>query len=205
MDPETVEISARTGTALALSEGGCVKLINTFGSQVVDTWAFNAGDRHEFMSMEHSRSCLEKLAPAVGDSLFSNKRQAILTVVEDTSPGVHDMLLSACDAERYRLLGHHGHHANCVDNLKTALAEIGLEPPQIPSPWNVFENVAITADGRLEIRPPPARAGDYLVLRAEMDVIVVFSACPMDIVATNGPDCIPKAVHYRIRSGNGAA
>ena len=63
---------------------------------------------------------------------------------------------------------------------------------------------AITEDGRLEIRPPPARPGDYLVLQAEMDMIVAFSACPMDTVATNGPDCIPKAAHYQILSGSAA-
>jgi uncharacterized protein YcgI (DUF1989 family) len=92
MAPETVEIPARGGAALALPGGGCVKLINTHGSQVVDTWAFNAADPNEFMSMEHSRSCLEKLVPAVGDSLYSNRRRPILTVAEDTSPGVHDRL-----------------------------------------------------------------------------------------------------------------
>jgi hypothetical protein len=130
--------------------------------------------------------------------MYTNRRRPILTIVEDTSPGVHDLLLSACDTERYRLLGYAGYHDNCVDNLKAALAELGLAPPEIPSPWNVFEKVAITADGRLEIQPPPVKAGDYLMLKAEMDSIVVFSACPMDIVPTNGPDRMPRDVQYQV-------
>jgi len=191
-------IAARSGKAVHLPKGWCVKLINTHGSQVVDTWAFNAKDMTEFMSMEHSRSCLEKLIPHVGDSLYTNRRRPILTIVEDTSPGVHDMLLSACDTERYRLLGHEGYHDNCVDNLKKALATLELAPPEIPSPLNVFQKVAITNDRRLEIQPPPVKAGEYLLLRVEVDAIVVFSACPMDLVMTNGPDRTPRDVQYQL-------
>jgi uncharacterized protein YcgI (DUF1989 family) len=41
----------------------------------------------------------------------------MLRIVEDSSPGVHDLLLSACDQGRYDLLGHTEPHRNCVDNL----------------------------------------------------------------------------------------
>lgn len=199
MNADTVTtVPARTGKAARLPKGWRVKLINTHGSQVVDTWAFNATNMSECMSMEHSRSCLEGLRSQVGDSMYTNQRRPILTIVEDTSPGVHDMLLSACDTERYHLLGHKGYHENCVDNLKAALAKLELTPPEIPSPWNVFQKVVITENGRLEIQPPPAKAGDHLMLRAEMDAVVVFSACPMDIVLTNGPDRRPRDVQYQI-------
>ena len=198
MISEGIVVPARQGKAVRLSRARHVKLINTFGEQVVDTWAFNAEDMSEFMSMEHCRSCLDKLIPAVGDKLYSNKRRPILTIVEDTSPGVHDMLLSACDVERYQLLGHEGFHDNCVDNLIVALAELDLTTTTIPSPLNVFENVVISEEGRLEIHPAPVKAGQYFTLRAEMDVIVVFSACPMDIAHTNGRDGATKEVRYQI-------
>src|SRR3546814_3441607 len=84
----------------------------------------------------------------------------MLTVVADTSHGNHDLLLSACDVDRYRLLGHQGYHANCVDNLHAALQVLGLEPPGIPSPVNVFEKVSIDSAGGLHIEPPTAKAGD---------------------------------------------
>jgi uncharacterized protein YcgI (DUF1989 family) len=195
---ERAIIPARTGKAVRVPRQWQITLINTRGAQVVDTWAFSLPDLRELMSMEHTRSCLEKLIPRVGDSLYTNRRRPILTILADTSPGVHDLLLSACDGERYRLLGHQGYHASCVENLEAALAALGLAPPEIPSPWNVFENVAVTADGRLEIQPPPAKAGDHVVLRAEMDAVVVFSACPMDIVPTNGLDRTPKEAEYRL-------
>jgi uncharacterized protein YcgI (DUF1989 family) len=50
-----IEISARRGKAARLGRGQTVKIVNTKGRQVVDTWVFAAGDLHEFMSMEHSR------------------------------------------------------------------------------------------------------------------------------------------------------
>jgi uncharacterized protein YcgI (DUF1989 family) len=52
--------------------------------------------------------------------------------------------------------------------------------------------------GALVVVPPPVKAGDYVVLTAEVDAVVVFSACPMDVFPTNGPDCKPKAVAYQV-------
>ena len=52
------------------------------------------------MSLEHTRSGIKKLIPVVGESMLTNKRRPILTIMEDTC-GVHDMLMSACDRYRY--------------------------------------------------------------------------------------------------------
>jgi uncharacterized protein len=191
---ESFVLKARHGKALRLNAGARIAVINTYGQQVVDTWALCASDPGEAMSMEHTRSCLDKLAPAVGDELFTDRRRAILRLVADTSPGVHDTLLSACDEERYRLLGFKGKHRSCAENFAVALAEIGIECRRVPSPWNLFENVVIGQDGRLSISPPRSRLGDRVELRALIDVIVVFSACPMDIAPTNGLDRCPRDV-----------
>ena len=191
---EQITIPAGHGQAFRLSMGATltVKLIE--GPQVADMWAFRSPDLDEFISCEHTRSCLEKLRPGIGDALFSNYRRPLLTIVEDTSPGVHDLLLSACDAERYALLGHKGPHRNCADNLREALAALDLSPPELPSPVNLFEHVEIDEQGRLEIRPPVARKGDAVSLRAEQNLVVVLSACPMDIAPTNGADCTPRPI-----------
>ena len=87
---ELVRLPARRGVAIRLKRGQTIKLINTHGQQVVDTWAFNPDDLSEAMSMEHSRPFWLKLNPRQGDSLVTNKRRKILTLIEDTSPGIHD-------------------------------------------------------------------------------------------------------------------
>jgi uncharacterized protein YcgI (DUF1989 family) len=110
-------IPARQAVAFEVKAGQTVKVINTFGQQVVDFWAFNPADPNDFLSMVHCRTILLKVAIAKGDKLYSTRRQPILTLVEDTSPGVHDMIWSACDKERYRMQGFQGYHDNCTDNM----------------------------------------------------------------------------------------
>ncbi len=195
---ERITIPAGHGHALRLGEGRAARITLIEGPQVVDAWAFRPPDLDEFLSTEHTRSCLERLIPATGDAFHSNRRRPMLTIVEDTSPGAHDLLLSACDQARYTLLGHDRPHRNCADNLTGALGALGHRPPEIPSPVNLFERVTVGEDGTLAIRPPLARAGDHITLRAECDLILVLSACPMDIAPTNGPDRRPKPVAVEV-------
>jgi uncharacterized protein len=194
-----VTIPARKGKAAVLAKGQQIKIINTHGQQVIDTWAFNRADLTECMSMEHSRTSLSRIMAKVGDSMVTNRRRPILRLLEDTSPGVHDTLIAACDRQRYDLLGCRVYHDNCTDNLATALAELRLTPPKTPSPWNLFMNIPVQTDGHLSFEPPVCKAGDYVVLRAEMECVIVFSACPQDIVPINGGACKPTEAHFEMR------
>ena len=191
-------IPARRGAAAFASQGQHVKVINTHGQQVVDTWAFRRDDPTEFMSMEHPRTAMGRIMPTLGQSMATNYRRPILTLVEDTSGGIHDTLLAACDRYRYELLGVQEYHDNCTDNLAAAMAELGLTPPETPSPWNLFMNIPVAPDGSVTFEPPVSKPGDYVVLRAEMDLVIAFSACPQDIVPINGVDCIPTEAHFQV-------
>ena len=191
-------IPARRGKAVHVEQGQSLKLINTHGTQVIDTWAFNAADPHEFMSMEHTRATLTSLRPKVGDGLYTNRRRKILTMTEDTSRGDHDTLMAACDSERYILLGVKEYHDNCTDNLFAAMQALGLTPPECPSPLNLFMNIPWTADGKLSFDPPTTKPGDYVTLRAELDCIVAMSACPQDILPINGRTGTTTEAHYEI-------
>jgi uncharacterized protein len=195
---ERGQIPARQGQAARLREGQKIRVINTHGQQVVDTWAFQQPDAGEFMSMEHTRAGIRRLSPRVGDALLTNKRRPILTVIEDTSPGVHDTLIAACDIYRYRGLGVQGHHDNCTENLHAALRRLGIEAPETPCPLNLFMNIPWTEAGSLAFEAPPCRPGDAITLRADMDCVVVFSACPQDLIPINGASCTPTDAHFEI-------
>ena len=110
--------------------------------------------------MEHSRVHFLKLRPEVGDTLITNRRRPILTLVEDTSPGVHDTVLAACDARRYEFLGVGEYHDNCSDNLSNGLGDLGLEMSEEPSSFNLFMNIPWTEDGRLTFEAPVTKPGD---------------------------------------------
>lgn len=194
-------LPAREGRALALKAGQSIRIVNTHGQQVVDFWAFNALDLHEFLSMEHLRAGLGRIFVRVGDGLLSNRRRAILTLVEDSSPGVHDTLIAACDPDRYRLLGCEGYHASCRENLFVGMKALGLEPPLCPSPLNLWMNIPVAADGSVAFEPPVSMPGDYLTLRAEMDCVVAMSACPQDMVPINGAECRPMDAAFELLDG----
>ena len=198
MSTSLITIEARRGKAAFVDHGQHVKLINTHGQQVVDTWAFNRHDLTEFMSMEHSRTALRRIMALAGTSMVTNHRRPILTLVEDTTPGIHDTLLAACDRYRYELLGCTEYHDNCTDNLAQGLAELGLTSAETPSPWNLFMNIPVEADGSLSFQPPVSKPGDYVLLRAEMDCVIAFSTCPQDMVPINGVDCIPTEAHFQV-------
>lgn len=197
-NPVPVAIPARSGKAARVMKGQVVKIINTHGDQVVDTWAFNVDDLKEFMSMEHTRPHILKIIPAVGDVMLTNKRRPILTFLADTSGGIHDTIISACDRYRYKFLGVEGYHDNCTDNLHAAMHEIGLEAPETPSPLNLFMNIPVRPDGSLSFEPPVSTPGSYVALRAEMDLVIAFSACPQDILPINGVGHLPTEAHFTL-------
>ena len=71
--------------------------------QVVDFFGFGLPDvKKEVMSMHHSHDETHRLIPQVGDSMVTNLRRPIFTLLEDTGPGVHDTTVSACDQYLYQ-------------------------------------------------------------------------------------------------------
>lgn len=195
---ELITIPARRGMAAFLDKGQRLEVVNTHGEQVVDTWAFVRHDLNEFLSMEHTRATLTKILPQVGDKLYTNRRRPILTFVEDSSAGVHDTLMAACDDYRYGLLGCTEYHDNCTDNLHAALQALGLRTAETPSPFNLWMNIPWTQDGGLSFDAPKSKPGDTVVFEAEIDCVMAFSACPQDILPINGVGREPTEAHFKV-------
>jgi uncharacterized protein YcgI (DUF1989 family) len=55
-----------------------------------------------------------------------------------------------------------------------------------------------TGAGALSFEEPLTKPGDYVVLRAEMDLVIAFSACPQDILPINGRAGQPTEAHFQI-------
>jgi hypothetical protein len=160
----------------------------------------------EYMSMSHCRVSLLKLTPTVGDTLVSQKRAPLLKMTEDTSPGVHDTLIAACDRWRYAELGVTTYHENCTDNFWDALAALAdslgdseegevLEGLQmrmggrVPDPFTLFMDVRVKGEGArwgVCFEEPVGGKGGFVVFEALRDVVVVMSVCPQNGVGGNG-------------------
>ena len=119
---ETLRVPAGEGRAALLGEGQYFRVVDVAGGQVGDLFAFTAADPGEFASASHTRVAIGKLFPRPGDPVLTNRRRPILSVLEDTSPGWHDMLYAACDPARYASLGAPASHRSCAGNLAEALA-----------------------------------------------------------------------------------
>jgi uncharacterized protein YcgI (DUF1989 family) len=191
---ETFLVPAGHGRAVALRTGERLKIVNLHGTQVIDTWAFDPDDVRHYMATDVSRRHMLKLSPRIGDTLYTNRRQPILTLVEDTSPGVHDTLFTCCDIHLYRMLGVRGYHRNCADNLREAMSAFGTAVDWVPAPLNLFMNIPVHENFHLTIEPAVSRPGDYVTFRAESSCIVALSACPQDMMPINGGTGMPTDV-----------
>lgn len=200
MTEETVvrhRVAAGHGLAVAVRAGEHASVVNTPGTQVVDTWAFTP-EPGEHLSMEHCREVLQRLWFGVGDTLVSSRYRPLLTVVADSSPGRHDTLIVPCSTAMYERMGAGPDHRSCATNMREALAAVGRACDVVPAAWNLFMSVPVAADGALTFERPRSRAGDRVVLRAERDLVLVCSACPDDLYPTNGGSGRPQDVHVEI-------
>ncbi|KAE9990069.1 hypothetical protein EG327_001921 [Venturia inaequalis] len=200
-------LSAATGSGYAGSLYAAYKAYDTIaGSTSVPGM--------EYLSMMHTRASTLHLSPRVNDTLVSNLRAPLMTLVEDTSPGIHDTLIAACDPQRYKELGVEDWetHGSCSENLVLALNEIneksGLKGSKaigrdvtvnsVPAPLNLFMNIPWTQQGDVSFEAPTGKRGDYVKFRAERDLVVVMSACPQDILDINGRK--PMVAHFVVES-----
>ncbi|WP_331722869.1 urea carboxylase-associated family protein [Nocardia sp. NBC_00511] len=193
-ESDPLVVPARQGRAVVLHRGQQVRITDICGRQVGDVFVYNAADLSEHHSASHTRTHTGRLFPEVGGCFVTNHRRPILTYLADTSPGVHDMLIAACDPERYAALGD-PIHASCAENLLAAMAALGHPAlPFIPQPINIFMRVRPAEDGSLSWLDAATAPGDSITFRAEMDCILVVSACPQDHVVINGDGPTPLAL-----------
>jgi uncharacterized protein YcgI (DUF1989 family) len=192
-------VPAGHGRSVRLVAGQTARIIDVAGGQVGDVFVFRTDDPREFHSAGHTRARTDRLFPAVGEPFVTNHRREILTLVADDSPGVHDMLVPACDPARYAQLGV-PEHRSCAQNLADALAEHGTTVETTPQPINVFMNIPVDA-GRITWGAATTSAGDSITFRAETDCLLVVSACPQDIVGINSAELTDLEIEVSTSAG----
>ncbi|MGN6499291.1 MAG: DUF1989 domain-containing protein [Tsuneonella sp.] len=180
----TVRIPPRSGAAFRLARGEVLKVVDPQGEQVSDLVAYAAADVREVISNGRTFDYEETIALTAGNRLWSNRSNPMLTLVEDTV-GRHDFLLTPCSEATFRhFYPDRPVHRGCFGNLAEALHPFGIEADAIPTAFNLFMNVPVGENGRLAVLPPISRAGDYVRLRAEMDLVIGLTAC--SAYASNG-------------------
>ena len=174
-------LEPQTGVGFTLQRGQFLKIIDPKGEQVSDLTAFSLADKREWLSSGRTIDYANTIYITKGHTLYSNRSRPMFTIIEDTV-GRHDFLLTPCSPETFQIIyNNYEPHPSCFENLSTNLEKFGISPDMIPTTLNVFMNVIVKPSGELQIDPPPSRAGDYLLLRAEMDLIVGVTACSAEM------------------------
>jgi uncharacterized protein YcgI (DUF1989 family) len=192
------EVAPRnTGWSAEMRAG---QLLRLTAMTIIDFVAF---DRHNFADpfdqapTKDANGCIYLKR---GHIVMSRAGRPLMTVLADGFEGIgtHDMQFGMCGRARHKRAAEEGRlgeylHANvvipvhgCAENLTNACAPWGIPYENIPSPINLFQNMAIDQGtgrmARTQIRPEQPVPVD---LRAEADLLVAFSACP-DVASKTG-------------------
>ncbi len=178
---EVHRLAPQTGTGFVMSAGQRLRVIDPLGEQVSDLVAFSQQDIGEWLSSGRSIDYANTIYLTTGHTLYSNRSRAMFTIESD-DVGRHDFLLTPCSPETFSIIyGNNAAHPSCFMNLVNGLSPFGIAPDSIPTTFNIFMNVTISAQGELTIGPPRSKAGDATIFRAEMDLIVGLTACSAEM------------------------
>lgn len=176
-NPEYQRIPPQSGTSFTIRRGQVLRVVDPMGEQVSDLFAFAEDDHGCALSSGRSLDYAGRIYLTTGDILYSNTSKPMFSIVAD-SVGLHDFLLTPCSQEMFEILyKHQGHHPSCFENLLNGLRRYGIEAPQIGTTFNIFMNVKIDPAGVVAVGVPTSKAGDYIELRAEMDMVCGLTAC----------------------------
>ncbi len=171
-------LEPQTGVGLQLTRGQVLMIIDPRGEQVSDVVAFARIDTSERLSSGRSLDYNNTVYLTTGHILYSNRSNPMFTILED-KVGKHDFLLTPCSPETFEILyeDHQGYHPSCFENLTQNLERFGVGEDDIPTTFNVFMNVEVLRSGEIVIGPPLSKPGDFIDLRAEMNLVVGITAC----------------------------
>ena len=172
-----IMLEPRTGTAFTIKKAQVLRVTDIEGSQVADLVSYSEQNPQLYLSSPRTIDFNNKLYFTTGGELYSDQSEIMWTITDD-SVGKHCFLFAPCDQKMFELTYDvTGPHPNCFDNLSGGLSQYGIQASQIFIPFNIFMHAGFLESGEIEIKPPLSNPGDYIELRAEMDMIAGVSAC----------------------------
>jgi urea carboxylase-associated protein 1 len=186
-------VAAKVSWSARLEPGQTLTLIDTRGQQAIDFLCYSAELPLDRINLPNTVKLNKSLYVTKGSKIYSDHAREMMTVIADTC-GYHDTLAGCCSCEidkvRYGVIK----TESCRTNFIAELAKWAMSPSEIVSNINFFMRVPFTADGDIRIAEGISKAGDYVVLRAEIPVLVVISNCPQQYNPAAGFEPTPVEV-----------
>ncbi len=160
-----------------LLRGEALRIDQAEGNSTVALIAWNAADTSERMNLVDTVKVQWTTALGKGRVIFSDMGRVMFSMMEDSS-GAHDCLMggstAASNAAKYPGVK----TRNTRDNLILVAGKLGLDRRDISGVLNLFAPVRLEEVGGFGWKGKRSNSGDYVELRAEMDMLVGFSNCP---------------------------
>ena len=160
-----------------LSEGEHLRLIDLEGQQAVDFLCFNSDDPAERYNAANTIKLNGNIYLGKGCGLWSVRARKMMTIVKDTC-GKHDTLYGCCSKEVDQVRFGKSNSACCQSNFESELSKHGLGKKDIVANINFFMNVPVKECGQVMISEGLSKPGDFVDLRAEVNLLAVLSNCP---------------------------
>jgi urea carboxylase-associated protein 1 len=188
-------VPARAPWSGFLRKGQTLRIVDLEGQQAVDALFYRADHFEERYSAQDTLREQKSAYIGLGSKLVSNEGNVMLTVTGD-SCGLHDTSAGACSCESNTVrFGHHTKYMHaCRENFALEIGKYGMGKRDLVSNINFFMNVPIEPSGELAIVDGVSPPGGYVDLKAEMDVLCLFSNCPQVNNPCNGFNPTPIRV-----------
>jgi urea carboxylase-associated protein 2 len=160
-----------------LRRGEMLRLIDTSGAATPTLVAWREADPSERINLADTVKVQWSATLRRGRIILSDMGRVVLSIVEDTS-GAHDALMGGSVPASASPGSNEPYRRNTRENLVAATGKLGLDRRDIPPAVTFFAPVSIDDAGRFQWERGKKRPGDFVDLRAEMDLLVAISNCP---------------------------
>lgn len=168
--------------AKRLNRGARLRMVDVHGDACVSMLVFSAERPVERLNVADTLKVQWNAYLGAGKLILSDMGKVLFSILEDSAEGAHDAFCGASNqasnARKYGDGFNHGAHPNARDRFALGAAKFGLGRKDIHPCINWFKGVRIAPDGAVAVDVGPFAAGRQVVLRAEMDLIVVLANCP---------------------------
>lgn len=189
-------LAAGAGWSGVIKRHQVLRITDTEGGANVSALFYNADGLLERYNMPDTLKAQYTAFLTQGRVLLSDMGRVLFSIVADTC-GWHDTICSHSDGalveskygrKRYQE-ARNDFHRNARDLFLVELGKHGLGKQDVVPNVNFFSKVTTDANGRFAFVSPHSRAGAYVELRAEMNVLVVLAAVPhpLDPAKTYAP------------------
>jgi len=176
-----------------VKQGQTLVITDLHGQQAVDFLCYDANNFADRYCATNTVKVQGNVYVGQGTVLYADSGKPLMTVVED-SLGKHDTVYGCCSNPnnflRYGVIT----EESCYTNFQKALEPHGMGVESIVPNINWFMQVPILKDGGAGVADIEPVAGSYVSLRAETDVLAVFSNCPQMHNPCNGYNPTPVKV-----------